>query len=374
MKLRISMVLACAVGTSAAVLGVLEGCTAPPSTAFVDCNPDARFPDPMCLPEAGPDADTQADAGPDGPGIKPQSCSGRCAPFPDGASAGFWSREPLLVWAGPGAEVPDGGCPAGLAMQFDRYADLVAPPLICDICGCEPSEGTCSGVPEQIEIRAGSCDDPGASTLPFGGPPAWDGACTDANALPAGAMCPAGSSTPCAQYVTASVLPPPTVEKCAVTVDPVPAFGNSVGWATRVLACRGTAVEDVCGDGGAVCVSDLPSPWHQCVWRAGLHDECPAPYTSDRFVTYSLTGYTDERECTACECGAPEGSACEGALRLYDDAACGSEFDSSALSSLALLLDVHLVHPLLSRDSRAGSCPSISRLNLHKFVRGACQV
>jgi hypothetical protein len=333
--LRLMLGIGSAFVVSGGLALTLDGCTVAPDTYIAECDPDPLFPSKLCPGDAGTDGDADGEAGPDGPGIKPQSCSGRCAPFPDGTSAGFWSREPLLVWAGPGAEVPEGGCPAGLAMQFDRYADLVAPPLVCDICGCEPSEGTCSGVPEQIEIRAGSCDDPGAATLPFGGPPAWDGACTDANALPAGAMCPAGSSTPCAQYVTASVLPPPAAEKCAVTVNPVPAFGNFVGWATRVLACRGTAVEGVCGDGGgAVCVSDLPLPWHQCVWRAGLHDECPAPYTSDRFFTYSLTGYTDKRECTPCECGAPEGSACEGALRLYGDAACGSEFDSSALSSL----------------------------------------
>jgi hypothetical protein len=292
-----------------------------------------RHSSPACTPDAGPDGSSEGGAG--GPGIDPQACTGSCVPFPDDTMAGLWSREPLLVWAGPAAEVPDGGCPEGLAMQFDRYADLVAPPLVCDICGCEPSVGTCSGVPQQIEIRAGACDDPNALTLPFDGPPAWDGACTNANALPAGAMCPPGSSTPCAQYVTASPLPPPTDEKCKVTVDPVPTFGKSVAWATRTLACRGTAIEGVCGDGGAsVCVHDLPLPWRQCVWRPGKHDDCPAPYTAEQFFTYSLTGYTDNRECTACECGPPIGGACEATLHLYDDVACGAEFDNSSLYSL----------------------------------------
>lgn len=312
---------------------VLDGCSSVPDDAIFNCNPDATIPDPDCVPDAGPDG--SADDGGGGSSIGPQACSGRCVPFPNDVGAGFWSREPLLVWSAPSAEVPDGGCPAGLAMQFDRYADLVAPPLVCDICGCEHAEGTCSGVPEHVEIRAGLCDDPSASTLPFGGPPAWGGACTDANALPAGAMCPPGSSTPCAQYVTASPLPAPTDETCKVTVTPVPTFGNAISWATRVLACRGAAVEDACGEGeAAVCVSDLPLPWRQCIWRVGLHDACPAPYTAEQFVTYSLTGYTDGRECTACECGAPEGGACVATLRLYDDAACGSQFNQQSLYSL----------------------------------------
>jgi hypothetical protein len=239
----------------------------------------ATVVDPDCLPDAGPDGSAE------GPGIGPQACSSRCVPFPDDTAAGFWSQDPLLVWAGPPDEFPKDSCPPDMALQFSRYAELVAPPLVCPTCGCEKSMGTCSGVPDQIQIRAGTCDDPAASSLPFDGPPSWDGSCTDMGALPQGAKCPAGSSTLCAQAIAATTLPPPTDEKCEVTSDPVPTFGGSVSWAKRVLACRGTVLEGACGDAGKdLCVMDLPLPWQQCIWRVGAHEECPAPYTAGRYL------------------------------------------------------------------------------------------
>lgn len=50
--------------------------------------------------------------------------------------------------------------------------------------------------------------------------------------------------------------------------------------------------------------------------------------------TYTETGYTDARECSECACGAPEGGACAGTLRLYDDGVCGSQFNELSLYSL----------------------------------------
>jgi hypothetical protein len=149
-----------------------------------------------------------------------------------------------------------------------------------------------------------------------------------------------------------------------VTVDPVPTFGNSLGWATRVLACRGTALEGVCGDGNAeVCVNDLPLPWHQCIWRVGQHEECPAPYTADRFFTHTLTGYTDKRGCTPCTCGAPVGGACEGTLRLYDDAACVSEFNAGSLYSLDNQC-IKILPPGKALGSKA--------ITDHNYIPGTC--
>jgi hypothetical protein len=62
--------------------------------------------------------------------------------------------------------------------------------------------------------------------------------------------------------------------------------------------------------------------------------------------------------------GAPVGSACEGTLRLYDDAACGSEFDSSTLSSVYDQC-VKLVPPGRALGGKA--------ITDYTYIQGACE-
>lgn len=138
MRIRLLSVALCSSALAVSAGLLLDGCGAPDESIFY-CNPDATLPDPLCVPDAGPDGAA------DGPGIGPQACTGRCVPFPDDTAAGFWSQDPLLVWAGPPDEFPKDGCPPDMALQFSRYAELVAPPLVCPICGCEKSVGKCSG-------------------------------------------------------------------------------------------------------------------------------------------------------------------------------------------------------------------------------------
>jgi len=230
------------------------------------------------------------------------------------------------------------------------------------VCECEASTGECAGLPSDIHLNAGACYS-GAQTVPFGGPANWNGACTDANAIAQGAKCPVGSNTLCAQSITVDGLPGPTGESCAVTSHPVPAAQIWTDWRQAGVSCRGDIDETLCGE-GATCVGELGLPWLQCVWRAGVHGQCPPEYDWDRFVLYPEEAIIDSRQCTGCECGAPEGSACVGNIRLYDDSLCGSEFAKYPISSIKeTCLDISL-------PGRAIGAKAITDLG---YVPGVCE-
>ncbi|TKD09148.1 hypothetical protein [Polyangium fumosum] len=301
---------------------------------ILECDPNAIVVTPECIPDAGADADASDDA----PDAEIQAeCTGRCVPEPDDISAGDWPRTPLLLYVGPKGQVPtscpdttpnDGVDKDVLFMKYRRFMHIDAPPATCQ-CTCPPSEGTCTELPETIEIRAGTCAENGAPALPFGGPVGWDGSCTSANALPAGADC---GGEPCAQSVWSSPLPGPTSEACPVTTVPAAVATAPATWLTEGIACEAKELEGACDPSTYRCARDLPLPWLLCVSRSGEH-QCPGNYKYARFVMYGEEPL-DERGCRACECGGePEGSACLATLRLYSDATCGDEADKVGVSS-----------------------------------------
>jgi hypothetical protein len=314
-------------------LAVLDGCGVS-NHAIFECNPDAYVPDPSCLSDAGPDAEASGGEG-GGPNIvfvPEDACMDRCVPGPSDDEGGFWSDTPLLLWVGPRDDVPK-DCPLEAPyVKFRRFADLVAPPPSCGTCQCEASVGTCSELPTEMEARAGTCADSNALTLPFNGPAGWDGSCTDANAVPAGAACPPGSSTPCVQSLWTSPLPGPTFEACA-PVEPVPHSDFESHWLTAGLACDADTLPQSCNPDTLFCVRDKPLPWLQCVWRAGIHEQCPSNYSWKHYWMYAEEPI-DTRGCSDCQCGSPGGSACLATLRLYDDSVCNSEFATNPISSV----------------------------------------
>ncbi|TKD09914.1 hypothetical protein [Polyangium fumosum] len=334
--------------TAALTIGALvAACGRPDDVDEFVCKADALWPDPWCIPDAGPDA---ADAGTDAdqlidPGTPaPQSyCSGRCLPEPSDDFAGSWPRTPMLLWVGPRALAPTScdearkaaGLPEDVVFfeKYRRFAGLIAPPAACEACTCAMSEGTCTGLPADLEVRAGTCAEGDASSLPFGGPDGWEGACTSANALPSGAQC---GGEPCAQSVYASPLPGPTSEACPIS-STLPAFTKTTDWETAGVACEAKEIDEPCDPSFYPstyrCMHNAPLPWLQCVALDGNHEMCPGNYT---FARYELYGEqpSDTRGCTACECGGtPVGSACLGTLRLFQDGACGSQFAEVPLSS-----------------------------------------
>ena len=336
---------------------VSSACSAPDQTAIDRCDPNAPLPDARCrailktdagtdTDDAGTDADNMSNAANaiDDPGlytsswVPPDACkTGTCVPDPNGTGAILWASVPISLWIGPVDQVPakcpddpDYGVPTEKFRGFDQ---LVAPPATCSACSCGPSEGTCSGVPETLELRAGMCAQNGVVTVPFDTPANWDGSCTNADTIAAGAKCPAGSQTLCTQSVHSSALPPPANEACKPSVSVPAALETS--WKIGALACTGNTQPQTCGTMSLTtyCVNDPGPAWLHCTYRDGVHEQCPDNYQYARYVLYPKEPI-DDRGCSACECGAPMGSACEGALSLSADGACGAEIVKLQVGSM----------------------------------------
>ena len=323
----------------------LLGCSAPDDAVVGECAPNALLPDPACRDAGAADADAGDDAAaPEDP--RAIDCEndlhGRCVAEPSGdppgeTPAGEWPRTPLLLWVGPADDMP-ASCPKEVPWEkYRRYSGLVAPPATCEPCSCDAPTGTCSGLPASIDIRTTSCEQSGGMSVPFDGPAGWDGSCTNATTLPAGAQC---DGELCAQYVGASALPGPTEEPCTVTTE-TPAVTKERSWLLGGLACEVEELDGVCRtcdeDGtceptGERCMRDLPPPWLHCVALQGDH-ACPGNYTYARYLMFGEMP-VDDRGCSACTCGAPEEGLCTAKLHLYKDAACAVQLMDVELSSV----------------------------------------
>jgi len=331
----------------------LGACTTAPSLYQNECDPDAPFPAPWCRTTADAGTDAESDAGTDAPpnqdaidnpGLDtsywlPDTCkTGHCVPAPVGDDVGAWEKEPISLWIGPVDQVP-AACPAdpvsGVPNEIYRlYDQLVAPPAQCSSCSCASSEGTCTGVPATLELRAGMCAQSGVATVPFDSPANWDGSCTNADMIAAGATCPAGSQTLCTQSVHSSALPSPVNDACKASVS-APSSALETSWGIGGLACYGNTQNQTCGSNtlSAYCVNDPGPAWLQCTYRVGVHEKCPDNYQYARHVLYPKEPI-DDRGCSACECGAPMGSACEGGLRLSAGGTCGTDFVTLQVGSM----------------------------------------
>ncbi|MDC0748993.1 hypothetical protein [Polyangium mundeleinium] len=338
-KVGTGLALVCLMGGAAVALGA--GCSGVPETSRWDCDPDSLFPAAGCVQDAG--IDDASDAGTDGPTADNGRCPAdthTCVPLPEGDDAIFWHADPpLLVWFGDNVEGEENQpkCPADTApaVQARMYADLIAPPATCDSCSCKSATADCDPVPTSITIRAGTCDDPSAATISFDGPAGWDGSCTAANALPEGAECPPGSGVPCLQSIEIGPLPPPQNGKCEVDVVEVPKVAGLITkWQTTSLACRGENDTSLCDDAARMCLPKALFPDRICVWREGLHTQCPRNYQAEPARWMYPEQVKEGRGCTECACGAPSGGACVSSLRLFQDEACSAQFDESTTASL----------------------------------------
>lgn len=262
------------------------------------------------------------------------TCEGPCVPLPlDG-----WTGPRALAYGPDSDPTTPTKCPEDLgSTAFVGRADPLWEPAQCDACKCGEAKGTCSGLPETVELHAAQCGQDGTS-LPLGGPAGWDGSCSNANAVAEGATCPAGSANLCAQSIAASALGAPSEEACEPYADspPVPnAALPQVMWSTRALACH----VPQCTGSDAVCIptrSPVPSGFQICISREGVH-ECTAPWNADRQIFFEPTrnddALLDTRDCAPCECGPPGGS-CFGHLRTFEDGACAKLVYDIPLSSL----------------------------------------
>jgi len=260
--------------------------------------------------DAGSDAageGADADAGPSC--SEPPTCDGDCVDANPLGPGGIH----VLLWTGDGAETPP-ACPEVAPVEnFTGRGNFSVEDATCQACACGPSSGVCA-LSSSIIARASTCNGaPDAPTTETNAEDPWDGTCTTANSIPAGASC---GGQPCASLTVGTLLvvqdacaPEPPI---AAADFPIPQWG---------LSGRACGYSNKGCDDGMVCVASAPSGYQQCLAWPGERD-CPADEYSKRIVLYET--FADDRACTPCACGPPQTSACSSVTTFYADDACSA--------------------------------------------------
>lgn len=264
--------------------------------------------------------------------------------------AALWA-DPALLWVGPEDQAPE--CPRGqVSVAYEGYDDLVAP-TACEACACEPPTGSCA-LPSTLTASTAVCPG-GPLTTSFDAPTPWDGLCDNTLQTPPGA----------AHSLTIGALA--MIENGCTPAPPVPAKVLSLHWNTFARACdmpwRKPTVR-------SLCLTDEPFPvgFAMCILRDGEHD-CPADpgnvFTEQHFF---YNGVQDNRQCSACTCGPPMGSACTPMISIYKDDVCSA---ASAVAQISVssaddvCLDIALPGQELKSKSAGpttylpGTCPAM---------------
>jgi len=248
---------------------------------------------PLANVDGGADAGIDADAGTDKGG-----CHGVCVGVPVP-----W-KGPFLFRSGPAGQALD--CPN--MMISNRWnADLVVP-LDCEPCTCGPSSGMCE-LPSKLTASTTPCNG-GVQPIPFDAPPAWDGGCDNTNSIDAGANVKSLSIDPLIV----------TQESCAVDTTPGPPKPLPTSWKIDAIACDPPGWP-WCSAPNIVCVNkDAFLGFRLCIADDG---DRPCPNSdsdsnfTERYVFYA--GVDDQRQCTACTCGPPNGSMCTAKVSVYQN-------------------------------------------------------
>jgi len=292
--------------------------------------------------------------GPDG---EPDPCHDRDvggAPRCDVGEYVHWQvkwEAPTLLWVGPEEQAPE--CPWGLtSVAYEGHADLVAPSL-CESCTCEPPTGSCA-LPSTLTASTTACSMPGGSSTSFNAPMPWDGTCDSTTQLPDGA----------AHSLTIDPIAM-TKNECAVG-PPVAAKVVSSRWDTFARGCDARMPDGPLQR--SICLPDEPTPpgFKVCIFRDG-ENACPdddGNTFTEQHVFYD--GVQDDRQCSACSCGAPTGSACTAAISIYKDATCSAPLSQIAISSSSeTCIDIQLPGQALKSKKASsmtylpGTCPAM---------------
>lgn len=330
---------------------------------------DPGWLDPRCIAKRckvdasveGCDAGTDEDAG-----TSSARCSGTCV-----SNAPNEFAAPQLVYVGEPKAKYSYSCPSEVGAFGGReYRDLITPNPGCPACICGPIEGSCSARPDNIVVRAGTCNVSQPATVDFSAPENWDGSCTNVNAVAAGLECPPNSGIPCAQSVYSSTLLEP-VQGCEPIPLPVPrATSDTPRWATMVISCKSTPLYETCEQAASTqCMPSLPKEagWRYCARHndAGVQ---PCPSSIDSPFSEQIIAYTDvvdTRKCTECACKASGGS-CHGTLRVYKDNACST---NEALTMEGVTSEI----PLCSNLSMPGEAIGSKELTDLTYIPGQCE-
>lgn len=251
-------------------------------------------------------------------------CNGVCAPAV--ADIAGWSLEPFVLWRGSVMKVPNPQCPGNTKPTQFWYSTPDQTPLPCPSCSCEPSTGSCA-LPETVTVSASPVcpSEAGDAGVSFDPPSDWDGGCTTNDAI-AAVDCDGG---PCLATVGPMVL---IDAACAPTQAVIPKI---VTWEFAAYGCGLSTNNGTCSDIDQVCAPKPPFAvgFSLCVSRQGNDPlvECPPGYLPGG--VFYLSG-DDERGCSPCECGEPQGDSCASFVSLYSDDACAAPAGSvKALSS-----------------------------------------
>ena len=261
-------------------------------------------------------------------------------------------EEPLWLWFGPEEQAPV--CPEG-STTYEGHADLVAPSA-CEACTCDPPTGSCA-LPETITASTATCGAfPSGALSSFDPPAAWDGQCDDADPLPGGA----------AHAMTIGALT--MTENGCATGPTVPAKVISWHWQTFARACDGKGWRSGFIE-RSVCIPDAdptPSGFHLCAVRAGEH-ACPV-LADDVFTEQHVffEGVNDQRACSACTCGAPEGSLCTATISIYKGA------DLTCVGPAVAQLSVSSVAPVCVDIAPPGLALGGKSAGLTSYLPGSC--
>jgi hypothetical protein len=253
--------------------------------------------------------DAGADAG--DAGALGVTCEGECVPIQPTGWLG-----PLLLWMGPGAEVPT--CPprAPDSGGYAWYGDLHAPPATCGACTCDPPAGSCT-LPMKLTASSSICaEGPGSHATVFDAPGGWSGACTAANGISKDEPC---GSSPCVVSLTIAPLLV-TEGPCTPASNPPLELPEPPTWGTFAETCQGTTA-GTCDDASMMCTPASEPGFERCVYREGNWPCAMSPY----FVRHVLyTGFSDTRGCDPCTCGDAAGSTCSAKVSVFSDLVCSA--------------------------------------------------
>lgn len=263
--------------------------------------------------------DAGADAG--DAGALGVTCNGQCVPIQPVGWLG-----PLLLWMGPGPEIPP--CPAHAPDKggYAWYGNLQVPPAACGACSCAPPAGSCT-LPTKLIASSSICtEQPGAHATLFDAPSGWDGSCTSANAIDGQESC--GSSFCVASLAIAPLLV--TEGPCMPVIAAQPDPPAPLTWGTLAETCQAITT-GTCNEDSKTCMPRDAPGFERCVYQKGEVACAMSPYIV-RHVLY--TGSSDTRGCAACTCGGAVGSSCSAKVSVFNDLNCSELVGTFPISSL----------------------------------------
>jgi hypothetical protein len=291
--------------------GVRVPCCGPPGEKYA------------CPPDAGDDAD--ADAGNDVDAGEDDEGPGSACPEPAQCitpGGGGFDDVPSYVWMGKETDPPPPPLPAE---RYESWVDVVFAEPMCPTCSCAAPAPGCV-VPTSWDVHSTSCQDISSSTVTSFDPLAgWDGSCSSSSQIPAGVLC---DGLPC---VRSLVVEPPNVAPC-VAEPAMPPEGQPLPPPVRTKVIEYVAASVGTCDLVNVCLLPPPPGYRLCRVAYGLGAllSCPKDW-SDRHDGW--TKVEEQRVCSACNCGAPQGGACSVRVRAYAEESCTNEQGSLVLPS-----------------------------------------